>query len=280
MFKRKALHLLDRSCRTRILTRCFSSFNLARYRNREIHRYYFELSNQEFEKHVAFLASSPVFCLQEFKKWLEQELKQIPDCRTVNYFNSKELKLRNTYKLHENKVRLSLRIVDVFNEDELNNPDAFQFLTKSLMRTRISRTALCTKREALDVLSFYKGTKAIQEKVFEWMAKGLPVPRTQEEYLLRLLPPDVDLADVGAYRMRPGNWRPPPLKEEYEARVKELQKKVEVASTFNSSKALPPGTWPLFNFNYPDFWDPMIFHKQIQKKEGTLEWKRARHMTR
>jgi len=262
------------------MRRCFSSFNLAQYRTRELHRYYFELNNQEFEKHVAFLASSPVFSLNEFKKWVEQELKQIPDRRKVNYLNPKHLKSRNLAKLHEDKLRLSLKVLSVFSEAELNDPKTGNVVTVSLMKKRISRGALCTKREALDVLAFYKGTKTIQEKVFKWREEGLPVPRTQEEYLLRLLPPAVDLTDIGTYRIRPGNWRPPALQDEHERRVKELQKKVDVASSFNSTRALPPGAWPLFNSNYPQFWDPFVFQKQIQKKEGTLEWKRARYMTR
>lgn len=280
MLKRKALRFSGENLLRKPLLRRFSSFNLAQFRTRELHRYYFELSNQEFEKHVAFLASSPTFSLNEFKKWVEQQVDQIPDRRKVNYLNPKALKLRNSAKLHEDKLRLSLRVLAAFNEAELNDPKTVNVVTVGLMKKRISRLAICTKREALDVLAFYNGTKNIQEKVFKWREEGFPVPRTQEEYLLRLLPPAADLAFIGTYRLRPGNWRPPVLSDEHERRVTELQKKVDIASNFNSSTALPPGAWPLFKSNYPQFWDPMVFQKQIQKKEGTLEWKRARYMTR
>jgi len=256
--------------------------NLQGYKPTIIPRYYFTLSNAEFKEHTQRLASVQEFSLNEFGTWLQGEVDRITrDHRNVNHFNVLALRARNESIKIAARLNRAVKIVHRLKEEEAT--EGLRYLRK-VSKTKLKRVGQeigCTYREVLDLVSFYRDTQDMHLKIKEWNASGLPTPNTQEEFCLRMIPDNADTKTLPGMFNSVRRKDRPLLQDENEDRQDLLERMRNVASHLDNSP-LPILEFP-FHYDtaaYKQCWDPFVYKKIIQRKEGTLEWKRPRYMTR
>merc|ERR1719461_1578504 len=228
------------------------------------------------------LAGHEQYSLNEFGAWLEEEVaKNLRDHRNVNHFNVLALKARNESQKVTARLQRAISIVNRLKKEEAEEGLRYvRKVSKSKLK-RVGQELGCAYREVLDLVAFYRDTQDMHIQIKKWNAQGEPTPKTQEEFCLRMIPDTSDTKNLPGMFHSVARVPAPLMPDEKEARQNTIERMRHIASHLDNSP-LPILEFPFHkdHSEYKQCWDPHVYKKIIQRKEGTLEWKRPRYMTR